>query len=180
MSDKTPAVIDADVDSWRRRISQKVQEIQTLIESSKFESGNLEVDEIQKRTGDGQLVFILLLSLARQSRDTARLPDAMRATAIDLDNAVATALEALADHMSGGSGPAVPDLDASLNTFERSVARTDAIDKEAAAHLAERVVLYRALVAAVKRLSSESMRTAQDRHEARVFAAEKMLTAEPK
>ena len=177
---KIPTVIDADVDSWRRRISQKVQEIQTLIESSKFESGALEVDEIQKRTGDGQLVFILLLSLARQSRDTARLPDAMRATAIDLDNAVATALEALADHISGGSGPAVPDLDASLNTFERSVGGTDALDKDAAAHLAERVALYRAFVAAVKRLSSESMRTAQDRHEARVFAAEKMLTAEPK
>ena len=64
--------------------------MQGLIESSKFESGNLEVDEIQKRTGDGQLVFILLLSLARQSRDT-RLPDAMRAAAFDLDNAVATA-----------------------------------------------------------------------------------------
>ena len=180
MSDKTPSVIDADVDSWRRLISQKVQEIQTLIESSKFESGALEVDEIQKRTGDGQLVFILLLSLARQSRDTARLPDAMRATTIDLDNAVATALEALANHISGGSGPAVPDLDASLNTFERSVGGTDALDKDAAAHLAERVALYRAFVAAVKRLSSESMRTAQDRHEARVFAAEKMLTAEPK
>ena len=104
----------------------------------------------------------------------------MRATAIDLDNAVATALEALANHISGGSGPAVPDLDDWLNTFERSVGGTDALDKEAAAHLAERVALYRALVAAVKRLSSESMRTAQDRHEARVFAAEKMLTAEPK
>ena len=179
-SDKTPSVIAADVDSWRRRISQKVQEIQTLIESSKFESGALELDEIQKRTGDAQIVFVLLLSLARQYRDTARLPDAMRATAIDLDNAVATALEALANHISGGSGPAVPDLDDRLNTFERSVAGTDAIDKEAAAHLAERVALYRTLVAAVKRLSSESMRTAQDRHEARVFAAEKMLTAEPK
>jgi hypothetical protein len=35
----------------------------------------------------------------------------------------------------------VPDLDDSLNTFERSVARTDAIDKEVAAHLAERVAL---------------------------------------
>ncbi len=39
-----PTVIDDDVDSWRRRISQKVEEIQTLIESSKFESGDLEID----------------------------------------------------------------------------------------------------------------------------------------
>ena len=96
-------MIDADVDSWRRRISQKVEEIQGLIESSKFESGDLELDEIQKRTGDAQIVFVLLLSLARQSRDTARLPDVMRAAAVDLDNAVATALEALATHVSGGS-----------------------------------------------------------------------------
>ena len=162
-----------DVDSWRRRISQKVEEVQGLIESSKFESGDLEVDEIQKRTGDGQLVFVLLLSLARQSRDTTRLPDTMRAAAVDLDNAVATALEALANHVSGGSGPTVPELDDPLNTFERSVAGTDAVDKEAAAHLAERLALYRTLVAAVKRLSSESMRTAQDRHEASGFRRRK-------
>ena len=68
-TDKTPSVIADDVDSWRRRISQKVQEIQTLIESSKFESGALELDEIQKRTGDAQIVFVLLLSLARHPRD---------------------------------------------------------------------------------------------------------------
>ena len=90
-------MIADDVDSWRRRISQKVEETQGLIESSKFESGDLDVDEIQKRTGDGQLVFVLLLSLARQSRDTARLPDTMRTAEVDLDNAVATALEALAN-----------------------------------------------------------------------------------
>ena len=135
--------------------------------------------EIQNVTGDAQIIFVLLLSLARQSRDLAR-PDVVRAAAVDLDNTVATALEALATHVSGGSEPAVPELDDSLNAFERSVAGTDALDKEAAAHFAERLALYRALVAAVNRLSSESMRTAQDRHEARVFAAEKMLTAEPK
>ena len=68
-SDKTPSVIANDVDAWRRRISQKVKDVQGLIESSKFESGNLEVDEIQKRTGDAQIVFVLLLSLARHPRD---------------------------------------------------------------------------------------------------------------
>ena len=68
-SDKPTTLIAADVDSWRHRISQKVQEIQTLIESSKFESGALELDEIQKRTGDAQIVFVLLLSLARHPRD---------------------------------------------------------------------------------------------------------------
>jgi multidrug resistance protein MdtO len=180
-SDKTPTVIADDVDSWRRRISQKVEEAQGLIESSKFESGDLNVDEIQKRIGDGQLVFVLLLSLARQSRDTTRLPDTMRGAAVDLDTAVATALEAMATRLVRGSQTAVPDLDSSLLRFESSVATdTDALDKETATHFAARLALYRALVAAVKQVSSKSMRTAQDRDEAPVFAAEKTLTAEPK
>jgi multidrug resistance protein MdtO len=179
-ADENPTVLVNDVDSWRRRISQKVEEAQGLIESSKFEAGDLDVDEIQKRIGDGQLVFVLLLSLARQSRDTTRLPDTMRAAAVNVDNAVATALEALANHVSGDSGPTMPKLDDPLNTFERSVAGTDALDSQAAAHLAERLALYRTLVAAVKQVSSKSMHTAQDRDEAPVFAAEKTLTAEPK
>ena len=104
----------------------------------------------------------------------------MRAAAVNVDNAVATALEALANHVSGDSGPTIPKLDDPLNTFERSVAGTDAVDSEAAAHLAERLALYRTLVAAVKQVSSKSMRTAQDRDELSVFAAEKTLTAEPK
>jgi len=176
-SDKAPTVIADDVDSWRQRISQKVRDVQGLIESSKFESGNLEVDEIQKRTGDGQLVFVLLLSLAR---DSTRLPDAMRAAAFDLDTAVATTLEAMATQLVGGSRPAVPDLDGSLDRFERSMTGTDALDKETAANFAGRLDLYRALVAAVKQVSSKSMRAAQDRHEARVFASDKTLTAEAK
>jgi multidrug resistance protein MdtO len=176
-SSAAKAVTSSDVESWRRRISQKVRDVQGLIESSKFESGNLEVDEIQKRTGDGQLVFVLLLSLAR---DSTRLPDAMRAAAFDLDTAVATTLEAMATQLVGGSRPAVPDLDGSLDRFERSMTGTDALDSEAAGHLAARLGLYRALVAAVKQISSGSMRTAQDRNEAQVFAAEKTLAAEQK
>ena len=177
-SDKAPTLIADDVDSWRRRISQKVGEVQGLIESSKFESGDLEIDEIQKRTGDGQLVFVLLLSLAR---DTTRLPDEMRAAAFNLDTAVATTLEAMATRLVGGSQPAVPDLDGSLLRLESSIATcTDALDKETAAHFAARLALYRALVAAVKQVSSKSMTTAQDINEARVFAAEKTLAAEPK
>jgi len=138
----------------------------------------LEIDEIQKRTGDGQLVFVLLLSLAR---DTTRLPDEMRAAAFNLDTAVATTLEAMATRLVGGSQPAVSDLDGSLLRLESSIATcTDALDKETAAHFAARLALYRALVAAVKQVSSKSMTTAQDINEARVFAAEKTLAAEPK
>ena len=163
-ADENPTVLVNDVDSWRRRISQKVEEAQGLIESSKFEAGDLDVDEIQKRIGDGQLVFVLLLSLARQSRDTPRLPDAMRAAAVNIDNAVATALEALANHVSGGSEPAVLELEGPLNAFERTVAGTVALDNEGDAHFRGRLALYRTLVAAIKRLSSEFLNTEQDQH----------------
>src|SRR5439155_2623160 len=163
-ADENPTVLVNDVDSWRRRISQKVEEVQGLIESSKFEAGDLDVDEIQKRIGDGQLVFVLLLSLVRQSRDTPRLPDAMRAAAVNVDNAVATALEALANHVSGGSEPAVLELEGPLNAFERTVAGTVGLDNDGDAHFRGRLALYRALSAAIERLSSEFLNTEQDQH----------------
>ena len=149
-----------DVDSWRRRISQKVEEVQGLIESSKFESGDLDLDEIQKRTGDGQLVFVLLLSLARESRDIAQ-SNVVRTAEVALDSVIATALEALAMRAAGGPETPVPALEDALNAFERSMASMDALDKEAAAHFAGRLALYRALVAAINRLSSEFLNTGQ-------------------
>ena len=74
-----------DVDSWRRRISQKVEEIQGHIESSKFESGDFRISEIQKITGDAQIVFILMLSLARQRYELGHM-DMVRAATFDVDN----------------------------------------------------------------------------------------------
>jgi hypothetical protein len=59
-----------------------------------------------------------------------------------------------ATRAAGGSEPPVPALEDALNAFERSMTSTDALDKEAAAHFAERLALYRALVAAINRLSS--------------------------
>src|SRR5215510_6636790 len=152
-SDKAPTLSAEDVDSWRRRISQKVGDVQGLIESSKFESGNLELDEIQKRTGDGQLVFLLLLSLVRQRHDLSYLPEVARA-ATNLDTAVAGALEAMATQVTGGSKLAGSDLYDALDTFEHSIVGTNAIDEQTSARLAERLALYRTLVAAIKRLSS--------------------------
>jgi len=168
-ADENPSVLVNDVDSWRRRISQKVEEAQGLIESSKFESGDLRVDVIQKCTGDGQLIFVLLLSLARESRHTSHVPDAMRAAAIDLDNSVATALEALAIRSAGGSEPAIPALDETLHVFERSMTSTGALDQGAAAHFAERLDLYRALVAAIERLCLEALEI--ERREQRMLAS---------
>ena len=158
-----PTVIDADVDSWRRRISQRVEDVQGLIESSKFESGDLELDEIQKRTGDAQIVFVLLLSLARQSRDIAQ-SSVVRTAEVALDSVIATALEALSKRAAGGCEPPVSGLEDALNAFERSMTGTDELDKEAASHLAGRLALYRPLVAAIKRLSSESLNTRQVGH----------------
>ena len=88
----------------------------------------------------------------------------MRAAAVNVDNAVATALEALANHVSGGSEPMIPELEKTLNAFERSMTGTDALDKEVASHVAARLALYRALSAAIKRLSSEFLNTEQDQH----------------
>jgi len=170
-SDKPLTVIADEVDSWRRRISQKVEDVQGLIESSKFESGDLQVDAIQKCMGDSQLIFVLLLSLARESRDTAQ-PSVVRTAEVALDSVIVTALEALAMRAAGGSEAPVPALEDTLNAFERSRADADALDKEAAAHFAGRLDLYRTLVAAIKRLSSEPLNAGQDGHEVRVLAVE--------
>jgi hypothetical protein len=129
-----------------------VEDVQLLIESSKFEPDNLQLDEIQKRTGDGQIVFVLLLSLARQSEDTISLPDEARAAAVDLDTAVATALEAMATQLTEGPQPAMPDLDGALDAFERSLGTGKSDGKVVARYLAGRLALYRPLVAGIKQV----------------------------
>ena len=73
-------VSNTDADSWRQQVSQKVEDIQRLIETSKFETGPLKVDKIQKHLGDAQIIFILLITLARQSHDVTQ-PDVVRAAA---------------------------------------------------------------------------------------------------
>ena len=113
--------------------------------------------------GDAQTIFTLLLSLARQPRDIAE-SNVVLTNTNELDRVIAMPLEALATHAAGGSEPPVPELGYTLNAFERAMAGTDALDKEAAAHFAGRLDLYRALVAATKRLSSEFLNTGQDRY----------------
>ena len=56
------------------------------------------------------------------------------------------------------------------------MAGTDALDKEAAAHFAERLALYRALVAAINRLSSEFLNT--DRYRSLASNGERSLRVE--
>jgi len=163
-----------DVDSWRRRISGKVEDIQGLIESSKFELGAFKLSEIQKLTGEAQIIFILLLSLARQRHDVTH-PNVVRlAASVELDNAMATALLALETRIAGSSEPETPNLKAMMDAFERLVAAGTNTPGETAAdpHLTELVALYRALVAAIKRLSSEPLNTGQKGHEVRGLAVQ--------
>jgi hypothetical protein len=108
-----------EIDRWRLRISQKVEEIQGLIESSKFEPGAGDLDALQKATGDAQIAFLLLLSLARHGR------------AADLDSAVAERFEAVAAQVIGsGTGPplALQDVLAPLERRVR-VASSVTIDR---------------------------------------------------
>jgi hypothetical protein len=142
---------------------EKVADVQELIESSKFELGDVNLREIQQRTGDAQMIFILLLSLARQGRDVTP-PHGVRTAVVELESVIATVLQALETRAAGGSEPAVPELEDPLNAVERSMTGTDALDKEATAHLAGRLALYRTLVAAIKRLAAPSLQTGRDAH----------------
>jgi multidrug resistance protein MdtO len=151
----------ATVDAWRRRISQKMEEVLTLIESSKFEPGGMNVDAIQARTGGAQVVFVLLLALARQA-SAFSLPRVAQARAFELDVAVATVLEALATRAAGRlEGPA-PDLGGALDALEQAIRDDRGILGEAIAtpRHAGTLALYRSVVATVRRLSPVPLATA--------------------
>ncbi len=153
----TPA-ISHDVDLWHRLISEKVENLQGLIESSKFELGAFNLSEIQKLMGEAQIIFILLLTLARQRRDVTA-PNEVRAAAVELDEAMAAALLALSTRIASNSQPAAPNLEDMMDSLERHVAVcTNAPGETAASHqLAECSALYRSLVAAIKQLSLDHL-----------------------
>jgi hypothetical protein len=163
----------SDVDSWRRRISQKVEDVQGLIESSKFELRDFKLSEIQKLTGDAQIIFVLLLSLARQRYEVTH-SNVVQAAVVELDNAIATALLALETYVASGSQPLVPNLEGMMYALERYVAAsTNAIGVTGTdLHLTESLALYRALVVAIKRFFSEPMNTVYDGHEVRGLAVQ--------
>ena len=140
-------VVAADVDSWRQRISLKLAEVQALIESSKFEQHALDLDALQERTGDMQIVFVLLLSLARHRREPAPV-GALPPAALEVDDAVATTLEALATGLTRGFDSAAPDLRRALDALERAVLRVPTLG------------LYRSLVSTLERLPPEPLATA--------------------
>ncbi|HEY8148640.1 MAG TPA: FUSC family protein [Vicinamibacteria bacterium] len=95
-------VTAAEVDSWRRRISMKLADVQELIESSKFEPGVRGLDALQKATGEAQIVSLLLLSAARHPGTPA------------VDSGLAETLEAEAARLTRDQEPAAPDLQGAL------------------------------------------------------------------
>jgi multidrug resistance protein MdtO len=97
----------AEIDRSRLLISRKVEEIQGLIESSKFEAGAGDLDALQKATGHAQIVFLLLLSAARHPG----------AAAVNTD--LAETLEAEATRLGRDQEPATPDLQGALRALIR-------------------------------------------------------------
>jgi multidrug resistance protein MdtO len=158
-----PSLTTAEVDSWRRRISLKVAEVQGLIESSKFEPQELNLEALQRRTADAQVVFVLLLALARLRRDPS-LPEAAQAAALEVDDAVARTLEAMAARVSHGPELPTPDLQDALDALERS---SVALPTRAGAAVADEASgplgLYRSLVATLIPLSPAPSRASAAR-----------------
>jgi multidrug resistance protein MdtO len=142
------------VDPWRRRISQKMEDVQNLIESSKFERDAMDLDALQRRTGDTQLVFVLLLALARHAPESG-LPNTVQTREFELDVAVAAALEALATHAVSGVQAAVANLAGALDALERTVHSSLGAPGEVITppRFAVALALYRSLVGSVARLS---------------------------
>jgi len=155
----------------RRRVSLKVESIQRLIESSKFEMGAIEaykfergdfnVETAQKFTADAQLVLVLLLSLARQKQN---VPDAdpIQAAEAELDSAIAKALLAIEMHVTIGYLPEESYLQDMVHAFEVYLAAGAHVPGRVAAG---RVAVYRALVTGVKGLFSESLNFRKEEHE---------------
>jgi len=140
----------AEIDGWRLRVSQKIEEIQGLIESSKFEPDARELGALQKATSEAQVVFLLLLSLARHDR------------APELDSAVADGLEAVAARVDGDSTSTATDPEA-IVAAESAIQRLKpalavSVGDQSSADL------YRSLLTALRRLSPPAPDSAPASH----------------
>jgi multidrug resistance protein MdtO len=97
----------AEIDRSRLLISRKVEEIQGLIESSKFEAGARDLDGLQEAMGKAQIVFLLLLSASRHPGTAAA------------DTDLAERLEAEAARLGRDQEPPTPDLQGALAALMR-------------------------------------------------------------
>jgi multidrug resistance protein MdtO len=145
-----------DLDARRRLISQQVADVQGFIESSKFEPGATTDEVIQQLTGDAQVVFLLLLAIAR---DEGELSEAARGPALRLMTDAAAALEAGAVRLRPGGEMSAFHLDAAFSEVERAITAHRPFDGNEDEVSRGRLALYRELVVAVNRLAPDELRS---------------------
>ena len=134
---------DRELDDQRHQVAHVLGETQRLLDESKFELGVGELEAFQRRLGDVQIVFLLLLSLVYHWRTHGR-----PAPALQFGEAVARHLDALA--ASHRESPA--DLEASLAAVSRALESPGAQTGGAAGASEQPLDLYRALVRLVSQL----------------------------
>jgi plasmid stabilization system protein ParE len=120
--DRTGAGRDRELDDMRRRIAQDLAETQRLLEESKFELQAGELEAFQRRVGDAQIIFLVLLSLAYQRRAAGGVLADLPVAAHRLEDAVAGSLEGLADSTRGRGKRQSADLGAALAAVEAALA----------------------------------------------------------
>ena len=134
---------DRELDDQRHQVAHALGETQRLLDESKFELGVGELEAFQRRLGDVQIVFLLLLSLVYHWRTHGR-----PAPALQFGEAVARHLDTLA--ASHRESPA--DLEASLAAVSRALESPGAQTGGAAGASEQPLDLYRALVRLVSQL----------------------------
>ena len=149
-----------DAGTRRNLISQQVTDVQGFIESSKFEPGAAGADAqaVEQLTGDAQMVFLVLLSIARDAESAPMRADAVRAATIRVGEDAAALLEGLAERVQhDGARPPMGD-DRLLTAFERSIADQAAAVGEETTYSGA-LGLYRQLAVAVSRVASSEWRS---------------------
>jgi len=136
---------DRELADVRGQVAHDLGETQRLLDESKFELGAGELEVFQRRLGDVQSVFLLLLSLIYHWRTHGR-----RAPALQFGEAVARHLEALAASRRESQA----DLEASLAAVSRALeSAPKGARMEGATGASEQPLdLYRALVRLVSQL----------------------------
>ena len=139
-------------------ISQQVTDVQGFIESSKFETGAGAADAqaVQQLTGDAQMVFLVLLSIARHAESAPMRMDAVRAATIRVGADAAALLERLAESVQYGGARTRVQGDDVLTAFQQSIAaQAAAVGEDTTSPGA--VALYRQLAISVSRVASSDV-----------------------
>jgi hypothetical protein len=154
--ERSDAGPDPELDDLRRRISQALAETQRLLEESKFELQVDELDAFQRRLGDVQIIFLVLLSIAYQRRVAGTLSVSLPASTRELEDAVARSLEGLADSTRSDLPRPPAELDAALAAVESALTPSphEAPTDERVLAGERRLELYRTLVRLVSQLDS--------------------------